>query len=92
MIVVEISRLFKWKRSVVSGQISDGSDDHFSERRMDVEEEGPVDVPAPHLAEVGLVPAHPGWLVDLVEPRPEGERHQEREDQPFRVQLFFPRF
>ena len=52
----------------------------------------PVYVPAAHLAEVCFVPAHPGGLVDLVEPGPQGEGHQEGEDQPFRVQLLFPRF
>ncbi len=34
--------------------------DHLAERRMDIE-----DVPVPHLAEAGLVPAHPVRLHHL---------------------------
>lgn len=30
---------------------------HFSKRRMDVKKEGPVDVVAPHLSKVCLIPA-----------------------------------
>jgi hypothetical protein len=32
---------------------------------VDIEEEGAVDVPVPHLAEVGLVPTHPVGLHHL---------------------------
>jgi len=59
---------------------------------MHVKEEGPVDVPAAHLAEVGLVPADPWRLIDFVETGPQGENEKKTEDDPFHVQLIFPGF
>ena len=92
MIVVEISGLLERERSVVSGQITDTSDEHFSEGWMHVKEESPVDVPAAHLAEVRLVPADPRGLIYFVEPGPEGEKKKEPKDDPFHVDLLFPSF
>ena len=42
----------------------------------------PVDVPAAHLAKVGLVPADPGRFGDVVEAGPEVQRHDRGEGQP----------
>ncbi len=45
----------------------------------------PVDVPTTHLPEVGLIPTNPGWLVNFVESSPEGQSHEQTEDNPFGV-------
>ncbi len=45
----------------------------------------PVDVPTTHLPEVGFIPTNPGWLVNLVESSPEGQGHEQTEDNPFAV-------
>ena len=68
--MVQVSGLLEREGSVVAGQVADSPDEHFAKRGVNVEEEGPVDVPGAHLAEVSLVPADPRRLVDLVEPGP----------------------
>ena len=79
VIQVEIPWLFEREGSVVSGDITHGPDEHLPEGRMDVEEERAVDVPGAHLPEVGLIPADPGRLRDLVESGPKIQEDQHEE-------------
>ena len=76
MVEVQIPRLLESERPVVSGHVSHGTDEHLAQGWVDVEEESSVDVPRAHLAKVGLVPADPGGLGDLVETGPEVQEHQ----------------
>ena len=55
---------------------------------MDVEEERPVDVQGAHPAEVRLVPADSGRLVNAVQPRPDRkEQHGAKHEPPSAVLL-----
>ncbi len=65
IVIVRLARLLKGVRAVVAGEVAERGNDHLAERRVDIEEEGAVDVPVPHLAEVGLVPTHPVGLHHL---------------------------
>ncbi len=55
---------------------------------MHVKEEGTIDVPAAHFAEVSLVPAHPCRLPDTVESGHQRCHDQEGEAQPPTVTVF----
>ena len=44
-VVVLVARFFVGERAVISGHFSDNGDEHFPERRMNVEEELVIDVP-----------------------------------------------
>lgn len=65
--VVLVAGLLERIGAIVAGQPAGQGDQHLAQRRMHVEEERPVDVPAAHFAEVRLVPAHVIRLRDIVE-------------------------
>lgn len=55
--IVFIRRFLKRVSSIVPRELSCECNQHFSKWRMDIEEEGSVDVPTSHFSEVGLIPA-----------------------------------
>lgn len=55
--VIFVRWLLKRIRSIVSSQLSWQRDEHFSQRRMNVEEESSVDVPTAHFSEMSFIPA-----------------------------------
>ena len=65
VVVVEVPGLLEGVRAVVSRGVAHRRDHHLAQGRVHVEEECSVDVPGGHLAEVGLIPAHPGGGVNL---------------------------
>ena len=77
---VGLARL-ELERAVVACQQAGEADEHLAERRVDVEVELALEVVAPELAKVRLVPHDGARLADLVEPRPAREqRVQDRRD------------
>ena len=56
--------LADWSGLAVAVNVPPGGD-LLQPHQVPVEEECSVDVPGEHLAEVGLIPAHPGGGVDL---------------------------
>lgn len=55
---------------------------YLAQWRMDIEEEGVVNVPAAHLAKMGLIPADMIRLGNLVESRGEGGHRNGHERHP----------
>ena len=76
VVVIQISRFLKRKSSIISSQISNCTNHHFTQGWMHVKEKCSVDVPAAHLAKVGLVPADPRGLIYLVKTGPQGQSHE----------------
>ena len=66
MLSILLARLAEVEAPVVAGEGAHAGDHHLPERGVDVEEEGPVEIPAGELAEVGLVPADVVSVVDPV--------------------------
>ena len=69
MVPVLVARLSEVEAAVVAGERAHASDHHLPQRRVDVKEEGPVDVPAGELAEVSLVPADVISVIDSIQSR-----------------------
>ena len=79
MIQVEVARLLESEGAVVAAKIPHRADEHLAQRGVHVEEKRPVDVPGSHLAEVGLIPADPGRLRNLVKAGPKVQQDQGEE-------------
>ena len=69
MVPVLVARLSEVEAAVVAGERAHACDHHLPQRRVDVKEEGPVDVPAGELAEVSLVPADVISVIDSIQSR-----------------------
>ena len=65
VVLEQLARLLEGMGAVVAGEVAQRRNHHLAQRRVNVEEEGAVDVPVAHLPKVGLVPAHPGGLHHL---------------------------
>ena len=80
--MVEVSWFFKGKGTIVPCEVSYPTDDHFSQRWMNIKEKCSVDVPTSHFSEMSFIPAHPCWLVHFFESGPASEDQKEAETQP----------
>ena len=69
MVPILVPRLSEVEAAVVASERAHTSDHHLPQRRVDVKEEGPVDVPAGELAEVSLVPADVISVIDSIQSR-----------------------
>ena len=67
MLAVLVARLGEVEAPVVSGERAHARNHHLAKRGVHVKEEGPVDVPAGELAEVGLVPADMVRVIDSIQ-------------------------
>ena len=80
--VVLIAGLVERVGAIVPGKVAGKTDQHLAERRMHVEEERPINVPAAHLAEMCLIPAHVVRHGDVVEARAKSQQQNHPKEQP----------
>ena len=66
---VLVARLREVEAAVVSSEGPHAGNHHLPQRGVHVKEEGPVDIPAGELAEVGLVPAYMVCVIDPIQSR-----------------------
>lgn len=82
MLFVSVPWLLEWKCAIISTKVASKSNQHLPQRGVDVEEEGAVDVVAPHLPEVGFIPADVRRLRQAVEAGGEAEQGDESQHRP----------
>ena len=70
MVPVLVARLSEVEAAVVSSERPHAGNHHLAQRGVHVKEEGPVDIPAGELAEVGLIPANMVRVIDSIQSRP----------------------
>ena len=70
VVPVLVARLSEVEAAVVSSECPHARNHHLAKWRVHVKEEGPVDIPAGELAEVGLVPADMVRVIDPIQSRP----------------------
>ncbi len=68
---------FELEGAVVAGQVAGQTDQHFSQRGVDVEVEFALEVVGAEFAEVCFVPGHDGGQADLVHAGEEGEEGED---------------
>lgn len=82
VLFVSVPWLLERKRSIISTQVASKSNQHLPQRRMDIKEEGPVNVVTSHLPKVGFIPTDVRWLGQAVEAGGEAEEGDEAQRGP----------